>query len=201
MAYTSCSGKIAQSIKMDCSKGLTGGYTGRAWYCDKSDIGSMTVDADGRIVSAITLATGGKSYAIDNLRFADPFTGSTTTGVTDAGFVQFKKAFAVRVPMRGSDTAKNIIEAACNTARGGILIVEKKDECGNGSYEVLGLDCGVKADPTTITRDESANGGAWSMTLQCTEAHAENVFLVSDNGTPSLPLTLAAFEALLGAAE
>ena len=71
--------------------------------------------------------------------------------------------------------------------------LEKIDRVGDGSFEIIGAQSPAKvADPATVTRQETANGGAWALTLQSTEVYAETVFFDTDYAT-----TLAAFEALL----
>lgn len=193
----SCIGNIAGNIGLNCDSPIEGGYTGRGVYIPMEAVPVPTIDANNpRIVTAFALATGAKVVAIDNEGSA-PFSGSTTTGNADAGYTRFVKQIAgLRLPERGADFAKNVLEPLVKSGRGGILILEKVDRVGDGSFEVIGLQSPAKVtDPSTVTRDESANGGAWAVTLQSNEVYAETVFFDTDYAT-----TLAKFEALLAQA-
>lgn len=193
---TSCIGNIAGNIGLNCESPIEGGYTGRGVLIPMEAVPVPTVDANNpRIVSAIALAENAKVVLVDN-EGSTPFSGSTTTGNADAGYTRFVKTIAVRMPERGAEFAKNVLEPLVKSGRGFIGIFEKTDRVGDGSFEIIGLQSPLKvADPATITRDESANGGAWSATLQASEVYAETVFFDTDYST-----TLAKFEALLAKA-
>lgn len=195
MAYTPCAANIAANIAMDCTKPLVSGYTGRAVLVELSGAPTLTPSASNpRILSAIVPATSAKVVMIDNV-FADPFSGSTKTSNADSGRVKFSKSLAVHIPLRGADASKDVIEPLMKSAEGFLLIVEKKDRCGLGTYEVLGYQEAVKADPASYSRDESANGGAATVTLTCSEDWEEVDFFDTDYAT-----TKAAFEVLIGKA-
>lgn len=195
MAYTPCAASIAANIAMDCSKPLVAGYTGRAVLIDLAGAPTITPSSNNpRIIASIALASGAKSVMIDNV-FADPFSGSTKSGNTDSGRVKFTKSLTVQIPLRGADVAKDVIEPLLKSPEGFLLIVEKKDRKGLGTYEVLGYQEAVKADASTYSRDESANGGAATVTLSCTEDWEE-----VDLYDTSYAATKAAFETLIEAA-
>ena len=153
----------------------------------------LTRDAQNpRIIKSVSLAGDAKVCVVDNAGAA-PFDGSSTTGNNDAGYPKFTKAMALRILARGADASKNVIEPLVKSGRGFIGIFEKVDQVGDGSFEVIGAQSPLKcADPATFTRSETANGGAWSGTLQCSEHWAELVLFDTDYET-----SLAAFEALL----
>lgn len=188
-----CVSTIAGNIGLDCDHPIEGGYTGRGVLIPMENNPVLTRDAQNpRIIKSITLAENAKVCAVDNAGAA-PFDGSSTTGNNDAGFPKFTKAMALRILARGAGASKDVIEPLVKSGRGFIGIFEKVDQVGDGSFEVIGAQSPLKcADPATFTRSETANGGAWSGTLQCSEHWAELVLFDTDYET-----SLAAFEALL----
>ena len=188
-----CVSTIAGNIGLDCEHPIEGGYTGRGVLIPMENNPVLTRDAQNpRIIKSVTLAENAKVCVVDNAGAA-PFDGSSTTGNNDAGFPKFTKAMALRILARGADASKDVIEPLVKSSRGFIGIFEKVDQVGDGSFEVIGAQSPLKcADPATFTRSETANGGAWSGTLQCSEHWAELVLFDTDYET-----SLAAFEALL----
>ena len=188
-----CVSTIAGNIGLDCEHPIEGGYTGRGVLIPMENNPVLTRDAENpRIIKSITLAENAKVCVVDNAGAA-PFDGSSTTGNNDSGFPKFTKAMALRILARGSKASKDVIEPLVKSGRGFIGIFEKVDQVGDGSFEVIGAQSPLKcADPATFTRSETANGGAWSGTLQCSEHWAELVLFDTDYET-----SLAAFEALL----
>ena len=189
----SCISEIAGNIQINCDKPLEGGYTGRAVLIPMEAVPQLTRDANNpRIVTAISLATGKKAVLVDN-EGVTPFDGSSTTGNNDTGLVKFVKVIAVRMPERGADFALKVLEPLVKGGRGFIGVFEKVDNVGDGSFEIIGADSPMKVtDPTTVTRQETANGGAWLANLQSSEYYAETVLFDTDYAT-----SLAKFEALL----
>ena len=188
-----CVSTIAGNIGLDCEHPIEGGYTGRGVLIPMESNPVLTRDAQNpRIIKSITLAENAKVCVVDNAGAA-PFDGSSTTGNNDSGFPKFTKAMALRILARGAEASKDVIEPLVKSGRGFIGIFEKVDQVGDGSFEVIGAQSPLKcADPATFTRSETANGGAWSGTLQCSEHWAELVLFDTDYET-----SLAAFEALL----
>lgn len=190
----SCVGNIAGNIGLNCESPIEGGYTGRGVYIPLEASPVLTRDAQNkRIVTAIAIAEGAKVVAIDNEGMT-PFTGSNTTGNGDAGYPKYTKQIAgMRLPERGADFAAKVLEPLVASGRGGFLVLEKVDRVGDGSFEIIGSQSPAKVvDLTTVVRDESANGGAWTVTMQATESYAEVVLFDTDYET-----SLAKFEALL----
>ena len=190
---SNCVSTIAGNIGLDCEDPIEGGYTGRGVLIPMENNPVLTRDAQNpRIIKSITLTENAKVCVVDNAGAA-PFDGSSTTGNNDAGFPKFTKAMALRILARGAEASKDVIEPLVKSGRGFIGIFEKVDQVGDGSFEVIGAQSPLKcADPATFTRSETANGGAWSGTLQCSEHWAELVLFDTDYET-----SLAAFEALL----
>lgn len=189
-----CVSAIAGNIGMNCDHPIEGGYTGRGFLIPLDSVKpTITRNASNpRIVEAIALGQSDKVVAVDNVG-AVPFDGSSTTGNNDAGFVKFTKAVAIRLMERGAEFSAKVLEPLTKSARGFIGVFEKVDQVGDGSFEVIGLQSPMKVvDPATVTRSETANGGAWSATLQTSEMYGECTLFDTDYAT-----TLAAFEELL----
>lgn len=183
---------FARNIALECEHKIIGGYTGRAVYIPYRNVDALTIDVENTaILKAVTLKESAKVVAISNASAAQPMSGSTTTGSNENGYVMYPKTVNITIPLRGADVYKDTIEPLVNDPEGGMLIVEKRDKRGIGSYEVIGLKSAAKVDPTTISRDEYANGGAWAMTIGCTEHEAECSFYANDYES-----TKAAFDEL-----
>jgi hypothetical protein len=177
MAYKSCAAKIAASIQQDCNKPLVGGYTGRAVIMSATDFERAEVVQDAanpREILSIVLPPDGSvmAYTIDNV-FAAPFTGSTTAGNNENGRNGYLKTLSVRVPMRGADVSRDVIEPMVKDPNGFVVIAEKRDKVGDGSYEVIGYQNALRGDIAGVTRDESANGSDWIVPLTTVEKWAE----------------------------
>lgn len=169
--YASCIENIARSIGMDCQNPLIGGYTGRGVAIPWQFIQSVTQDTTNpRKVLAIALTESAVVCAIDNAGITTPFEGSTTTGSNDTGFAQFVKVVSGRILTRGADVSKDLVEPLVKSAQGFVVILEKQDKVGDGSFEVVGLKSPAKCvDPSTVVRNENENGGAVAFSLQSTE--------------------------------
>jgi hypothetical protein len=177
MAYKSCAAQIAASIAQDCNKPLVGGYTGRAVIIPANDFAMAEVVVDAanpRKILSVVLPPDGSimAYTIDNV-FATPFTGSSTTGNADTGRNGYLKTLSVRIPMRGADTSMKVVEPLIKSADGFVVIAEKRDRVGDGSFEVIGYQNALRGDIASVTRDESANGGDWIVPLTTVEKWAE----------------------------
>lgn len=184
MAYTSCAAKLAASIQQDCNKPLVGGYTGRAVIMSAIDFERAEVvrsATNPREILSIVLPPDGSvlPYTIDNV-FAAPFTGSTTAGNNENGRNGYLKTLSVRVPMRGADVSRDVVEPLVKDPNGFVVVVEKRDKVGDGSYEVIGYQNALRGDIAGVTRDESANGGDWIVPLTTIEKWAEVTLVGAD---------------------
>lgn len=177
------------SITQDCDNPIVGGYTGRAVLIPWADGPTVTASTTNpRIISAVTAAT---TIAVDNT-FPSAFNGSSTASGSDSGMILYTKSFTFVVPRRGGDVSKDLIEPLMSDQNGFLAIIEKKDKTGDGTYEVVGLKSPLTTNADGITRDESTNNGAISVTMSCSEVWFECSFFTSDYSTSK-----TAFEALL----
>lgn len=193
MAYTSCAATFAANIAKDCATPLTGGYTGRGVLIDLADVTAITRDGSNpRIITAITMKAGSYCCVIDNSFGPQPLTGSQTQSNTDDGMMKFLKTLTAMVPRRGADASKDIVEPTFQSPLGYLAVLEKRDRSGDGSFEVLGSEQGLKATADGIVRNEYENGGATMVTMTCNETNFENVLFDTDYAN-----SLTAFDALI----
>lgn len=188
-----CVTTIAGNIGLSCDSPLEGGYTGRGILIPMEAHPVLTRNAQNpRIIEGIVIDEDAHVCSVDNAG-ATPFDGSSTTGNNDAGYAKFAKAMAVRVLARGAQVSRDVLEPLVKSGRGFVGIFEKVDRVGDGSFEVIGALSPLKCtDPSTVSRTESANGGAWNVTLQCQETWPELTLFKTDYST-----SLGLFEALL----
>lgn len=165
---TNCFLNISASIQRSCSNPLVKGNTGRALLIDKGDIEAITI-SDGKI-SAITLAAAAQAVAIENF-ITTPFDGTNSASTDEDGYKVHTKTFAFRVPERGAEVSEKIIDPMVNSANGYLAIVEKIDAVGDGSFEVLGYEAGLKVNGDGVTQSETENGGAIMVTMSGQQTH------------------------------
>lgn len=183
MPYTPCAAQLAANITVDCANPIVGGYTGEGVIIPLSSVTPTIVKnaENPRMITTLSVGESDKVVVVDNV-FAEPFAGSSTAGNADSGRPMYVKTIAVRIPSRGAEVSKNIVEPMFNSPEGFIGIFPKKDKNNDGAFEVVGLLQAMKGDISTLTRDENANGGDWSLSLVATEPFAE-VTLVGEDKT------------------
>lgn len=192
MAYSSCAGSLAANIAKDCNHPMAGGYTGRGVLIPLTNTLTFAVDAQNpRIITGITMGNQEKLAVIDNV-WPSSFDGSQTQSNADAGRMQYGKTFAFRIPLRGADVSKDIVEPLADAPLGYLAVLEKKDRRGDGSYEIVGYGQGLTVNADGIMRNENENGGDIVVTMSTQEQYFEVTFFDTDYAT-----TKAAFETLM----
>lgn len=185
-----CIEQIAGSITPNCAKPLTGGYTGRGVLIPFNAITALVQDSDNpRIVTSITAST---VVEVDNSAVTSAFTGSNKASNAESGRKQVTKTYAFRIPLRGAENSKEIVEPLLMSPLGFVAILEKKDKVGDGSYEVIGLQAGLRTNDDGLTQNEYENGGDTMVTMSCVEDWWEVSLFDTDYAT-----TLGIFEGLL----
>ena len=189
----SCIENIAGSIRPNCAHPLTAGYTGRGVLIPCSAITALVQNSDNpRIVESVTAGT---VVEIDNTAVTSAFTGSNKASNAESGRKQITKTFAFRIPLRGAENSKEIVEPLFLSPLGFMAILEKKDKIGNGSFEVVGLQSALRTNDDGLTQDEYANAGDIMVTMSCVEDWYEADLFDTDYTT-----TLEKFNALLESA-
>ena len=192
MAYSPCTSAVAANIVKNCTTPIVGGYTGRGVLVPLDKAPTFSVSATNpRTITAIAMSVNNKFIAIDNV-FTDPFAGTTKASNGESGSIKHTKTFAFRIPQRGSDISRDIVEALENSPLGFIAVLEKKDRVGNGSFEVIGYQDALKVNADGVTQDETANDGATNVVMSCSEHFFEVVLFEN-----SYASTLTAFEEML----
>lgn len=190
MSYKACSVDIAESIQMDCEKPLVGGYSGRAVGFVLSPRPTITYDATNKLkVKNITTESNKGMFAIVNFG-EQPFSGSTSASSADSGIMRHLKNFQFNVLKRGADASKNIIDPITRLPLGFLVIAERMD----GTYEVLGVENGLKVNADGVTSDPYANDGATQIIASCRQYNYEYEYVGTEDGAENVQKE---FEAML----
>ena len=188
--FTPCSYALADNIAGDCDSPRVAGYEQIGVIFNRADIdwANLSIDANNpRIIKAIAAATGKKPYALYNDRNNPlPFDGTNTTLNTDTD--RYDKTVQFYFEGIGGGAAEDVVEPL----KGGdfIIILQRKDHRGDGSFQVFGYQSGLKA--SAQVQDETT--GYWLITMGCSEPFAEVSFFDTDYAT-----TKTAFDALVAA--
>lgn len=116
---------------------------------------------DGFVKSWIT--DGGKALPV-KIDVQNPF-GVTIQGNTDSGRVMYTKTIPVTIPATREGKAEEFIMGLQKGLCGSAVIVLE----AFGEYDIFGAYSPVRIDPTSVTRNEYENGGAWTFNLVCEE--------------------------------
>ncbi len=157
-------------------------YTGRALLI-KSDSLPLGLSTNGLVLNKILNNTSFQEFynAVQSIPTAkvlpvsvsvqDPF-GVTVQGNTDSGRVMYNKTIPVSIPAMYDGKAEEFIMGLQSGIKGlqAILVIEKaSDGTDNVSTDVFGTYSPIRLDPTSVTRNEYENGGAWNFNLVCDE--------------------------------
>ena len=162
-------------------------YTGRALLITGDGL-PITLDKNGIVLEQIMANTSFQEFynstkditTIKSLPISinaeNPF-GVTVQGNTDSGRVMYTKTIPVSMPATKDGKAEEFIMGLQRGIQQAILVVEKaNDGSENGeAYDVFGAHSPVRIDPTSVTRSEYENGGAWQFNIVCEEP-VPNVF-------------------------
>lgn len=122
----------------------------------------------------------------------NPF-GVTVQGNTDSGRAMYTKTIPVSLPAV-LNTAELFIMGLQKGIKGmqAILILERTDDgTGMTGSDVFGGHSPISVDPTSVTRSEYENGGAWQFNLVCEEP-VPNVICTMTDLTATLDAMLNA---------
>lgn len=190
----SCIADLAKNITANCAKPLAGGYTGRGVIIPYGKQGVIVQDAENpRIIKSITPS---QVFEIDNASITQPFNGSNKVSSAESGKKQVTKTVALRIPLRGAAVSKEIVEPLLASPLGFIVVLEKTDKVGDGSFEVIGFQSALKTNDDGISHNEYENGGDIAVTMSCVEDWYEVTLFDTDYNT-----TLEAFQGLLELAQ
>lgn len=187
-AFTPCMGVVTANLDTDCENPRVSGYEDVALLFNRSDIdwAAVTTDAaNPRIVKTLAVKNGAKPYVVYNPRVNPaPFNGTNSTFEQDAN--RYTKTVQFYYEGIGGAASMNVVEPL--KAGSYIILLQRKDHRGDGSFQLIGYQAGVKA--TAQVQDEET--GYWLMTMTGSESFADVAFFNTDYAT-----TKAAFDALL----
>lgn len=188
MAFTPCSALLAENIASDCENPRVAGYEqiGLIFNKEEIDYSALVVDASNpRIIKTIAAKSGKKPFVVyNNKNNPLPFNGTQTAFNADND--RYDKTLQFYVEGIGGENAADVIEPL----KGGdyVVILQRKDHRGDGSFQVFGYQAGLKASEQVQDEDT----GYWLITMTCSEPSAEVAYFDTDYAT-----TKAAFDTLL----
>lgn len=99
----------------------------------------------------------------------NPF-GVTVQGNTDSGRVMYTKTIPVSIPAtRDGKSEEFVMGLQSGISGASALLVLEKSVSYTDNTDVFGVHSPVHLDPTSVTRSEYENGGAWTFNLVCEE--------------------------------
>ena len=149
-------------------------YTGRALLITsdgESESASFTFSENGLKVTAIDSNSSfaefiGVKFPI-SINAENPF-GVTVQGNTDSGRVSYTKTIPVSIPATRDGKAEEFIMGMQKgISLSSIVVLETFGDANEN--DIFGSYSPVRIDPTSITRSEYENGGAWTFNLVCEE--------------------------------
>ena len=113
----------------------------------------------------------GKAFPI-TIYAENPF-GVTVQGNTDSGRAMYTKTIPVSVPATRDGKAEEFIMGLQNGLLGNSIVVLETFGLDSTNFknenDIFGTYSPVRIDPTSVTRSEYENGGAWNFNLVCEE--------------------------------
>ena len=173
MAFTPCTSVLGANIATACEVPRIKGYERSGFLLKKSDIDTALTTYSGtnaRIVSNLAVKAGGKLAAIYNTKQNPlPFGGTKTTYNRDAD--AYDKIVQFYFEGIGGGAAKDVIEPLKHEDY--IIVLERKDKRGDGSYQVFGMQAGMSCGNTGAAQVQDEETGYWLITMAGQEPYAE----------------------------
>lgn len=158
-------------------------YTGRALLItgtnDNTPI-ALTFSENGLSVSQIggvnnlTELSNLEKFPL-SINAENPF-GVTVQGNTDSGRVMYTKNIPVSITATRDGKAEEFIMGLQKVSNTAMIVLEP---LGGTTYgDVFGAYSPVRIDPTSVTRSEYENGGAWTFNIVCEEPLPNVIFQI-----------------------
>lgn len=150
-------------------------YTGRALLIiQDGESGSpiITFSDNGLKVNSISSKTSFAEFVSSmelpiSIDAENPF-GVTIQGNTDSGRVMYTKTIPVSIPSTRDGKAEEFIMGM--QKGNNICAIIVLETFGNSSEnDIFGAYSAIRIDPTSVTRSEYENGGAWTFNIVCDE--------------------------------
>ena len=110
-------------------------------------------------------SAGGNVFPV-SIDAQNPF-AITIQGNTDSGRSMYHKTVHCSLFDAQDGKSEEFIQGMLHSKNAGMLVIERE---GTSYSDVFGSYDNIKIDPTTITRSEYENGGAWEFDLYCDES-------------------------------
>jgi hypothetical protein len=189
--FTPCLRVISDNMSQNCDNPRVAGYEDIALIFNRSDIDWTSViynASNKRIVEDLQLLQDKVPYVIYNPRLADASFNGTQTEL-NADTRHYTKTLQFYYKGIGGEASANVVEPLAKGEY--VVILQRKDHSGHGSFQILGLQNGIYA--TEQVQDETT--GYWLMTMAIDEPYAETELFKTDYAT-----TKANFDALVARA-
>ena len=131
---------------------------------------SVNSSSDWDVAISEYKGAGGTVFPI-SIYAQSPF-AITIQGNTDSGRAMYHKTVHCSLFDSQDGKAEEFIQGMIYGKNAGMLVIERE---GTNYADVFGVYGGVHIDPTTVTRSEYENGGAWEFDIYCDEP-VPNVF-------------------------
>ena len=132
-----------------------------------------SISAGANFPSIVTAWTEGGGKALPVIIDAQSPFGVTVQGNTDSGRVMYTKTIPVSIPATRDGKEEEFIMGLQKGLYGSAVIVLETfglDEAnGISNNDIFGAYSPIRIDPTSVTRSEYENGGAWNFNLVCDE--------------------------------
>lgn len=158
-------------------------YTGRALLIAGTNDGTpifFTFSENGMGVTQIlgadniTGLTNLKKFPL-SIYAENPFV-VTVQGNTDIGRVMYTKTIQVSIPATRDGKAEEFIMGLQKGSNTAMIVLEHAG--GVTSGDIFGVYSPMRLDPTSVTRSEYENGGAWTFNLVCDEPVPNVIFAI-----------------------
>lgn len=123
---------------------------------------------------------GGKALPVI-IDAQNPF-GVTVQGNTDSGRISYTKTIPVTIPATRDGKAEEFIMGLQKGLYGSAVIVLETFVDSDGN-DIFGTYNPLRIDPTSVTRSEYENGGAWTFNIICEEPVPNVICSMSGLGT------------------
>ena len=111
----------------------------------------------------------------------NPF-GVTVQSNTDSGRVMYTKTISVSIPATRDGKAEEFIIGLTGSRVGYVAVCLEVLGSENKVCDLFGAYSSARIDPTSVTRNEYENGGAWQFNLVCEEPVPNVICTVPDLG-------------------
>ena len=111
----------------------------------------------------------------------NPF-GVTVQGNTDSGRVMYTKTIPVSLPaiMNTAELFIMGLQKGAKVAQVLLVLERNPDGTADPGSDVFGGHSPISVDPTSVTRSEYENGGAWNFNLVCEESVPNVICTMTD---------------------